>query len=113
MIRPSGGRLVVTVRQDRWYAAHFRRVGSERAATAAADLLIRWWINGGDVEPETSTHLRYPEGAKVWIWTVPYPKGHPLPPALRTLRGRASSMEEAVADGLARLRELYGPQDDM
>lgn len=43
-----------------------------------------------------------------WKWSVPYPKGHPLPPKWETLRGRSRTMGGAVEAGLKRLAEIYG-----
>lgn len=47
-----------------------------------------------------------------WRWEVPVPKGAARTPAFWSLRGSAASQQEALAAGLARLAEVYGPQSD-
>ncbi|AEQ20967.1 hypothetical protein E3_0530 [Rhodococcus phage E3] len=59
--------------------------------------LLRDFLYGEDIAGE-------------WLWTIPAPKGHPLPPSLRSLRGYAWSAGRAADAGRARLREVYQPE---
>jgi len=53
--------------------------------------------------------LRWWPGRYDWAWSIPAPKGHPLPPPMRTLYGRATTAAAAADAGRARLLEVYGP----
>jgi hypothetical protein len=78
MIRASGGKISVTVRKDT-----------------------------EDYSGESlRAYFRRKRGS--WSWSVPQPKGHPRTPKFGTLHGWAHTQEEALMDGLHRLREIYG-----
>ena len=77
-IRPKGGVLAVSVTED----TNVVPPGSMRA------------------------YIRKHHGA--FRWVIPEPKGHPKTPSFWTLRGRAHTYEEAMEQGRARIKEVYG-----
>ena len=83
MIRPSGGKLKVDVR---YHPRRFLRV-------------LAGFV------PYADQSFYGP-----WIWRIPYPKGHPKPPAPTATIGRANTQLDAINAGLAAIHRWYPPE---